>query len=117
VKLVPVFAALAIAAIACGSPVHAARFHACVRSSHAAHLEKTASSGPRSAGDSQSATDPATDPDQDSLGSEREAPEGLPVIDGAGLDAPCARRVQHRTMLVGDAVSRAILPAVQPPRG
>jgi hypothetical protein len=123
-KVAPVLA-LAIAVIACAMPArstHATGAHASpaaahLRSADAAHLEATTSSGPQSNGSAQSATDPATDDDQDSLGSEREAPGALPAVDGTGLGAPHASRIELRSTHMEAAVSRDVLPTVQPPRG
>lgn len=122
-KVAPVLALaiVVIASVAPARPAHAVRAHGTSVATHmqsgdAARLDVT-SSGPRSSGPAQNATDPATDPDQDTLGSEREAPEAVPAFDGIGLVAPRASRVERRSTRVEDAVYRAVLPAVQPPRG
>jgi hypothetical protein len=123
-KVAPVLALaiVVIASVAPARPAHAMRAHATsvathVQSGDVARLDATTSSGPRSSGPAQNATDPATDPDQDTLGSEREAPEALPAFGGIGLVAPHASRAERRSTHVEDAVYRAVLPAVQPPRG
>src|SRR5262245_39557 len=72
---------------------------------------------PRSRVSAPSADDPATDSESDTLGSERAAPEAVPALGGTALDAPQSSRVQHRATPAEDAVTRAILPVVQPPRG
>jgi hypothetical protein len=122
-KVVPVLA-FAIAAIAFVTPMrpahashHGTNVVALVHADDAAHLDVTTSSGPRSDGSAQNATDPATDPDQDNLGSEREAPEAVPAFGGIGLAAPHASRIERYSTLVDDAESRDVLPSVQPPRG
>src|SRR5436190_11846929 len=88
VKVAPVLA-LAIAAIACATPArpaHAVCTHASIVTAQlpgadAAQLEARTSSGSRADAPSQNATEPAADPDQDSMGSEREIPDALPAID------------------------------------
>src|SRR5262245_29810098 len=106
-KVAPVIA-LAIAVIACAMPMRpafAASHHGTSvvvlgHADDAARLDATTSSGPRSNASAQNSTDPATDPDQDSMGTEREAPEALPVIGGIGLVAPHASRIELRSTSV-----------------
>jgi hypothetical protein len=107
--------ALAISAIAGGE----------MRSPHAASAGKIGLVAivPGACCDSKDPTVPLTqastqDPaDQDVLGPEREAPGALPAFDLTALDAPRSSRVEHRATPAEAAVSRSILPVVQPPRG
>jgi hypothetical protein len=122
-NLAPVLA-LAIALIACAAPARpapAACAHASIAvaqsSADAARFEATASSAPRSGAAAQDASDPAADPDPDNLGSDREAPEALPALDGTGIEAPQGSRIELRSTYVEAAASRETLPTVQPPRG
>src|SRR5262245_12221332 len=60
------------------------------------------------------------DPEQDAadtLETEREAPGAMAAFDLTALDAPRSSRVEHRATPAEAAVSRSILPVVQPPRG
>ena len=116
--------ALAIAAVAWCSPdagAHGVRTHdvqvATLARGDAAPLDAPFSSGPLSSGSSEATTDPAADPDGDSLGSEREAPEALPVFAGNGLEAPRPSWFDHHSSASDDTMDRAIVPVVQPPRG
>jgi hypothetical protein len=72
---------------------------------------------PGSGAAAQDASDPAADPDPDNLGSDREAPEALPALDGTVFEAPQGSRIELRSTHVEAAASRESLPTVQPPRG
>ena len=122
-KVAPVLA-LALAALALGSPAgasHAVGAHdvgaPALACGHDAATLDAFASGRLPAGPSQPATDPAEDPDQDTLEPEQEAPEALPVFGGVALDAPRANRLDQRSTAAEDTMDRAILPVVQPPRG
>jgi len=79
--------------------------------------DAASSSGQAPVESAQAAADSGADDEQDTLGSERQAPEALPVFGAPRLVAPHASRMQHRSMDAEAMVTRAIRPAVQPPRG
>src|SRR5262249_33791194 len=122
VALVLAFAIAVIAGDASARPSHATgvdetSVQTLVRSADAAHLEDLASSGHAPMGLAPSTDDPGDDPDPDNLGTEREVPGMLLGFGLTGLDAPHSSRVRHVSAEAEAAVMRAILPAVQPPRG
>src|SRR5262249_23667632 len=88
-----------------------------VRGSDAACLDVLASSDHEPLASFQTADAPSDDPEPDNLGTEREVPGAVPSFGGSGLDAPHSTRVRHLSAEAEAAVTRAVLPAVQPPRG
>ena len=88
-----------------------------VRGADAAHLEDMDSSGQLPPGWSQFADDPSDDSEPDNLGTEREVPGAVLGLGAAGLDAPHSSRLAHPPVEATPALTRAVPPAVQPPRG
>jgi len=111
-----------ITGVASARPAHATRVdetsvRMLVCGADAAHLEDVASSGHAPVGLIPSTDDPGDDPDPDNLGTEREVPGALLGFGLTGLDAPHSSRMRHLSAEAEAAVTRAVLPAVQPPRG
>src|SRR5262249_31074483 len=99
------------------SGVNETRVKTLVSSADAAHLDDVDSSGQLTLGWSQFAADPSDAPEPDNLGTEREVPGAVLGLGVAGLDAPHSSRLTHPTVDAVPALTRAVPPAVQPPRG
>ena len=117
--------ALAIVWIAGGPsarPAHAIRVdetsvQMLERGTCAAQLEDEISSGHVAAETFQTGDDPSDDPEPDNLGTEREVPGALASFGVTGLDAPHSSRTRHLNADAETAITRAVAPAVQRPRG
>lgn len=88
-----------------------------VRTGDAIQVDAASPSGQVPVESAQAAADSGADDDRDTVGSEREAPDAIPVFGAPRLAAPHASRVRHRSVDAEAAVTRAIRPVVQPPRG
>jgi hypothetical protein len=106
----------AIAAFACLAPAPAARAALADVTSISATAHGDDSSAPLSPGPAQAADNEAADSAPDNLGSEQEAPEALVAFGDGALDAPRPSHVRSASSSADVAVTRAIAPAVQPPR-
>ena len=121
--LAVVIAAIAMhTSVASARPAHVTRVdetsvQTLVCSADAAHLEDLGSSGHAPQGLVPDTDNPGDDTDPDNLGTEREVPGAFLGFGVTGLDAPHSSRMRHLSAEAEAAVTRAVLPTVQPPRG